>query len=371
MLDKIWTSILDFTSKLVIPDWGALVALIPVAIAAIVVLWLLMTVRRFATMGPASRGRSRITPVPPPGIHAPGPSYAPVLAAVGLFLLLAGLVFGGWLVPVGGIAFVLSLLYWGREGLAEYDHLSGADRLPAVVVAPRKPPPGVHLPGPSFRPILASLALAVLFLGLVFGGWLVAVGIIFLIVALLGWLGDARAEYRKAVEADTTGHLEALPAPRWPKRLLGAMAALTVVALVLNAGILPPKSPAVASGPGASGAPAGSAAPGGSGGPGGSPGASAGGPPGAVSIVAQNVKFTTPDVAAPANKDFTIDFDNKDPSTPHDVDILAPDGTHLFDGQVVTGPKQVTYQVKALAAGSYKFICSIHPTLMTGTLKVG
>ena len=370
MLDKIWTGVLDFTSKLVIPDWGALVNLIPVAIFAIVVLWLLATVWRFATIGPARRGGARITPSPPAGIHAPGPSYAPVLAAIGLFLLLAGLVFGGWLLPIGAIAFVLSLLYWGREGLADYDHLSGADRLPAVVVE-RQPPPGVHMPGPSFRPILASLALAVLFFGLVFGGWLLAVGIIFLAAALLGWLGDARAEYRKAVEADSTGHLEALPAPRWPKRLLGAMAALIVIALVLNAGILPPKTPAAASGPGASGAPAGSAGPGGSGGPGGSPGASAGGPPGAVSIVAEGVKFTTTDVAAPANKDFTINFDNKDPSTPHDVDILGPDGSKLFDGQPITGPKQTTYQVKALAAGSYKFECSIHPTLMTGTLKVG
>jgi plastocyanin len=372
MLDKIWTGILDFTSKLVIPDWGALVNLIPVAIAALVVLWLLLTVRRFATMGPTTRGRSRITPLPPPGIHAPGPSYAPVFAAVGLFALLAGLVFGGLLVPIGGVVFVLSLLYWGREGLAEYDHLSGADRLPAVVVAPREPPPGVHMPGPSFRPILASLALAILFLGLVFGGWLVAVGIISLAVALIGWLGDARAEYRKAVEADATGHLEALPAPSWPKRVLGVMGVLLVIALILNAGILPPKAPAAASGPGASGAPAGSGAAPGSGGPGGSgaPGAS-GGPAGAVSIVAQNVKFTTTDVAAPANKDFTINFDNKDPSTPHDVDILASDGSHLFDGQVVTGPKQVTYQVKALAPGSYKFICSIHPTLMTGTIKIG
>jgi len=370
MLDKIWTGVLDFTSKLVIPDWGALVNLIPVAIFAIVVLWLLATVWRFATIGPARRVRARVTPSPPAGIHAPGPSYAPVLAAIGLFMLLTGLVFGGWLLPIGAIAFVLSLLYWGREGLADYDHLSGADRLPAVVVE-RQPPPGVHMPGPSFRPILASLALAVLFFGLVFGGWLLAVGIIFLAAALLGWLGDARAEYRKAVEADSTGHLEALPAPRWPKRLLGAMAALIVIALVLNAGILPPKSPAAASGPGGSGAPPGSAAPGGSGSPGGSPGASAGGPPGAVSIVAEGVKFTTTDVAAPANKDFTINFDNKDPSTPHDVDILGPDGSKLFDGQPITGPKQTTYQVKALAAGSYKFECSIHPTLMTGTLKVG
>jgi plastocyanin len=358
MLDKIWTGVLDFTSKLVIPDWGSLVALIPVALFALVVLWLLATAFRFATAGPTRRGRRRITPIPPPGIHAPGPSFAPILAAIGLFVLLAGLVFGGLLLPVGAIAFVVGLLYWGREGLADYDHLSGADRLPAVVVVPREPPPGIHMPGPSFRPILASLALAVLFFGLVFGGWLILVGIVFLVVALLGWLSDARAEYRKAVEADATGHLEALPAPRWPKRLLGTIGALIVFALILNAGILPPKSPAAASGPGASGGPAPS-------------GSTPSGAPGVVSIVAQGVKFTTPDVAAPANQDFTINFDNKDPSTPHDVDILGGDGSKAFDGQPITGPKQTTYQVKGLAAGSYKFECSIHPSSMTGTLKVG
>jgi plastocyanin len=357
MLDKIWTGVLDFTSKLVTPDWGSLVALIPVAIFAIVVLWLLATAYRFATIGPTRRGRRRITPIPPPGIHAPGPSFAPILAAIGLFVLLFGLVFGGLLLPIGAVAFVLGLLYWGREGLRDYDHLAGTDRLPAVVV-PRQPPPGVHLPGPSFRPILASLALAVLFFGLVFGGWLLPVGIIFLVVALLGWLSDARVEYRKAVEADATGHLEPLPRPAWPKRLLGAIAALIVFALILNAGILPPKSPAAASGPGASGGPAASGAP------------SSGGP-GIVSIVAQGVKFTTTDVAAPANQDFTINFDNKDPSTPHDVDILGPDGSKVFDGQPITGPKQTMYQVKGLAAGNYKFECSIHPSLMTGTLKVG
>jgi plastocyanin len=361
VLDKFWTSILDFTSKLVIPDWGALVALIPLALLVLVVLWLLATAYRFATIGPQQRGRRRLTPIPPPGIHAPGPSFAPIVAAIGLSLLLFGLVFGGWLLPAGAIAFVLSLLYWGREGLADYDHASGADRLPAVI-GPREPPPGVHVPGPSFRPILASLALAVLLAGLVFGGWLLAVGVIFLIVVLLGWLGDARAEYPKAVQADATGHLESLPAPRWPTRMLGVFAVLVVFAVILNSGVLPPKTPAAGGGPGGSGGPSAS---GGSG----SPGAS--GAPGTVTIVAEGVKFTTPDVSAPANKDFTITFDNRDPSTPHNVVILGADGSKVFEGQTITGPKLQVYQVKALPAGSYKFECSIHPTSMTGTLKVG
>ena len=57
-----------------------------------------------------------------------------------------------------------------------------------------------------------------LMLGLVFGGWLLAAGVIALILTLVGWLIDAVKEYRKTVEADTTGHLENIPAPRTPTR---------------------------------------------------------------------------------------------------------------------------------------------------------
>jgi plastocyanin len=365
VLDQIWTAILDFTSKLVIPDWGALIGLMPVALAAVVVLWLVMTVYRFATIGPRRRGKRRLTPLPPPGIHAPGPSFAPVIAAIGVFLLLFGLVVGGIALPLGAVALALSLLYWGREGLADYDHVTAGGHAQGAVAAMRQPPPGVHMPGPSFRPLLASLALAVLLYGFVFGGWLLAVGVFFLVVTLLGWLRDARAEYGKAVDADRSGHLEALPAPGWPKAVLAVMGVLLVGAVVLNLGLLPPRSPTAAGGgPGASGAPAGS---GGSGGPAGS-----GGPGGGdVTIVAEGVKFTTADVSAPAGKPFTIHFENKDASTPHDVDILGADGSKVFDGQPITGPKDTTYNVPALPAGSYKFECSIHPTLMTGTLKAG
>ncbi|MDQ6795322.1 MAG: cupredoxin domain-containing protein [Chloroflexota bacterium] len=368
MLDQIWTAILDFTSKLVIPDWGALIGLIPVALAAVVVLWLVMTVYRFATIGPRRRGKRRLTPRPPPGIHAPGPSFAPVIAAIGVFLLLFGLVVGGIALPLGAVALALSLLYWGREGLADYDHLTAGGHSQGAVAVMRQPPPGVHMPGPSFRPLLASLALAVLLYGFVFGGWLLAVGVIFLIVTLLGWLRDARAEYGKAIDADRTGHLEALPAPGWPRTLLAVMGILLVGAVVLNLGLLPPKSPTAAGGgPGASGAPPGSGGPGGSGGPSGS-----GGPGGAdVTIVAEGVKFTTTDVSAPAGKPFTILFDNRDASTPHDVVILGADGSKLFAGQTTTGPSQTRYNVPALPAGTYKFECSIHPSLMTGTLKAG
>ena len=42
----------------------------------------------------------------------------------------------------------------------------------------------------------------------------------------------------------------------------------------------------------------------------------------------------------------------------------------LFKGEIVTGPVAVDYQVPALAAGTYQFVCTVHPN-MIGTLTVG
>ena len=61
--------------------------------------------------------------------------------------------------------------------------------------------------------MIAAIALTVLMFGLVFKGWLLAVGLIMLVISLVGWLRDARAEYVLAERADRIGHLEAMPAP--------------------------------------------------------------------------------------------------------------------------------------------------------------
>jgi cytochrome c oxidase subunit 2 len=89
-----------------------------------------------------------------------------------------------------------------------------------------------------------------------------------------------------------------------------------------------------------------------------------------LDLVAQNVKFDKTDLSAPANTPFTIHFDNRDPGTAHDVDILDAGGTKVFDGKDFPGPAAQDYGVGALPAGTYKFECSIHPALMFGTLTV-
>jgi cytochrome c oxidase subunit 2 len=89
-----------------------------------------------------------------------------------------------------------------------------------------------------------------------------------------------------------------------------------------------------------------------------------------IDLVAKGVKFDKTEISAPADSPFTIHFDNRDPGTPHDVDVVDTGGTKVFDGQDFPGPGIRDYGVQPLPAGDYTFFCSIHPALMTGTLKV-
>jgi nitrite reductase (NO-forming) len=92
-----------------------------------------------------------------------------------------------------------------------------------------------------------------------------------------------------------------------------------------------------------------------------------------LSIAALNVMFDTDCLAAPADTPFTIAFDNQDAGVPHNVSIYTDDTATkaLFTGEMVNGPKKVTYSVKGLPAGTYFFRCDVHPTTMTGTFIVG
>jgi plastocyanin len=84
-------------------------------------------------------------------------------------------------------------------------------------------------------------------------------------------------------------------------------------------------------------------------------------------ISAQNIAFDTNQLEAPAGQPFVLDFDNNDPGVPHNVEIKDANGMSMFKGQIITGPATISYQVPALAAGSYMFVCDVHPN-MTGIL---
>ena len=74
-----------------------------------------------------------------------------------------GLVFGGITSVLGVIALVLTLLYWLAEGMRIYDHDIGPTTTVPAVDVHDGPPPGVHMPGPSWRPFLVAFGLFAVF----------------------------------------------------------------------------------------------------------------------------------------------------------------------------------------------------------------
>jgi plastocyanin len=368
MIEELWSGIISFSQQYVVPDWGSLIALLPVFLLIPVVLYVTWTMYRYATAAPTRRGKRRLPPAAPAGIHMPGPSFAPVLGALGAFFLVFGFVVGGLWMAIGGIILAVTLLYWGREALRDYDHMPAAaatEQSAPVGMLPARagtPPPGVHIPPPSFRPILLSLSMTMLVAGLIIGGWALAFGVIALALTLVGWLRDSRAEYRAVAAADTTGHLDLGGAPAWPKATFAALAVLVAIGLLFTSGLLPNSR----SGGAAAGA---TTAPGAGGGTTGGVTPASTGPslPAADAVVtAEGTAFTTPVVTVPAGKAFTIAFDNRD-QAPHNVSISDAAGKQVFKGEIVTGPKVTVYDVPAIQAGTYPFVCSVHPN-MTGSI---
>ena len=88
-----------------------------------------------------------------------------------------------------------------------------------------------------------------------------------------------------------------------------------------------------------------------------------------IKISAQNIAFDLSQIEVPANQPFQIEFTNNDAGIPHNVAIHegSPTGNAVFVGEIVTGVTTVTYNVPALPAGTYGFVCTVHPN-MTGTL---
>jgi plastocyanin len=80
-------------------------------------------------------------------------------------------------------------------------------------------------------------------------------------------------------------------------------------------------------------------------------------------ISAQDTRFDTDCLAAPAHSGFSIAFDNKDPNVAHNVHILTGSGSTLFTGAIVTGVTSTTYHVPGLRPGRYVFRCDVHPAM--------
>jgi plastocyanin len=95
------------------------------------------------------------------------------------------------------------------------------------------------------------------------------------------------------------------------------------------------------------------------------PGPSTGSTGDTTSITAKDMQFVEKDVTVKAGTAFAIAFDNKD-GAPHNIAISDSAGGKVFEGSIVSG-QAVTYSIPSLAAGTYTFICQVHPD-MKGTI---
>jgi plastocyanin len=92
-----------------------------------------------------------------------------------------------------------------------------------------------------------------------------------------------------------------------------------------------------------------------------------------VDLVAKNIAFDKSTITVPVGAQVTINFDNQDSGIPHNFSVYTDSSakTVIYQGAIVTGPKQTTYTFTAPATpGNYFFRCDVHPTKMTGTFVV-
>jgi plastocyanin len=95
---------------------------------------------------------------------------------------------------------------------------------------------------------------------------------------------------------------------------------------------------------------------------------------GTVTVVAEGIAYTDGIcIEAPAGEPFTILFDNRDANVQHNIQVFeGPDvaGSPTFNGDLITGPSQIEYEIPALDAGEYAYNCLVHPN-MVGKIVVG
>jgi cytochrome c oxidase subunit 2 len=91
-----------------------------------------------------------------------------------------------------------------------------------------------------------------------------------------------------------------------------------------------------------------------------------------LDVVAKDIEFDKKALEVPADAPFAIHLRNDDPAgVPHNIEIRDSSGQVLQDQPTIDGGEETTYSYTPLPAGTYTFICKIHPIpAMTGTLTV-
>jgi plastocyanin len=92
-----------------------------------------------------------------------------------------------------------------------------------------------------------------------------------------------------------------------------------------------------------------------------------------IDVVANGMAFNTSTITVPAGANVIINFNNMDAGVPHNVAFYENQDAKkaIFVGDVINGPKMITYNFVAPATpGTYFFRCDVHPRSMVGDFIV-
>lgn len=91
-----------------------------------------------------------------------------------------------------------------------------------------------------------------------------------------------------------------------------------------------------------------------------------------INLTAQGMAFDRKTISVSAGADVTVIFENKD-KAPHNLAVYTDKSAAkgIFVGEVMTGPKTITYRFTApTTPGTYFFRCDVHPATMIGDFIV-
>lgn len=98
-----------------------------------------------------------------------------------------------------------------------------------------------------------------------------------------------------------------------------------------------------------------------------------------VPLVAEGGRWDVTVLTAPAGETWTLDFDNRDDTDGADGgrrrhNFMIASGPafedRIYQTEVLVGPARQSYEIPGLPAGTYDFVCTIHPGTMTGELII-
>jgi plastocyanin len=92
-----------------------------------------------------------------------------------------------------------------------------------------------------------------------------------------------------------------------------------------------------------------------------------------IELVAKDFAFNTSTITVPAGSNVTVNFDNQDSNVRHNFAVYdsAAMKETIFKGELISGPKTVTYTFDAPAKpGTYRFQCDPHAAKMNGQFIV-